>query len=78
MWAFKPFLQYFATSSDTSLCQDYEEYEFVQCLLEETQIIDLFILCKLQPYKLSQCTFTTCLTVLASFRIIFNNMKNDN
>ena len=36
MPAFKPFLQYFATGSDTASCQDYEEYEFVECLLEET------------------------------------------
>ena len=28
--------------ADTSSCQDYEEYEFVECLSEETQIIDLF------------------------------------
>ena len=26
MSAFKPFLQYFATGSDTASCQDYEEY----------------------------------------------------
>ena len=38
--AFKPPLQYFATGSDSSSCQDYEEYEFVECLSEETQIID--------------------------------------
>ena len=36
MPAFKPFLQYFATGSDTASCQDYEEYEFVECLSEET------------------------------------------
>ena len=41
--AFKLFLQYFATGSDTSLCKDYEEYEFVECLLEETEIIDLYL-----------------------------------
>ena len=35
----KPFLQYFATGSCTASCQDYEEYEFVECLSEETQII---------------------------------------
>ena len=35
------FLQYFATGSDTALCQNYEEYEFVECLSEETQMIDL-------------------------------------
>ena len=43
MLAFKLFLQYFATGSDTSLCKDYEEYEFVECLLEETEIIDLYL-----------------------------------
>ena len=42
MPAFKPFLQYFATGSDTASCQDYEENEFVECLSEEIQIIDLF------------------------------------
>ena len=45
----RPPLQYFATGSDTSSGQDYEEYEFVECLSEETQIIDLFKHCKLQP-----------------------------
>ena len=44
MSAFKPFLQYFATGSDTS-CQDYQHYEFVECLSEEIQIIDLFTHC---------------------------------
>ena len=53
------FLQYFATGSGTALCQDYEECEFVECLSEETQIIDLFTNCKLQPHKLSQCTLAT-------------------
>ena len=43
MPAFEPFLQYFATGSDTASCQDYEEYEVVEFLLEEIQIIDLFI-----------------------------------
>ena len=42
MSAFKPFLQYFASGSGTASCQDYEEREFVECLSEETQIIDLF------------------------------------
>ena len=42
MPAFKPFLQYFATGFDTASCQDYEENEFVECLSEEIQIIDLF------------------------------------
>ena len=55
----KSFLQYFATGSGTASCQNYEEYEFVECLSEETQIIDLFINCKLQPHKLSQCTLAT-------------------
>ena len=48
--------------SDTTSCQDYEEYEFVECLSEETQIIDLFKHCKLQPHKLSQYTLATCLS----------------
>ena len=42
MPAFKPFLQYFTTGSDTASCQDYEKNEFVECLSEEIQIIDLF------------------------------------
>ena len=41
MPAFKPSLQYFATGFGTASCQHYEEYEFVECLSEETQIIDL-------------------------------------
>ena len=33
MSAFKPCLQYyFATGSDTASCQDYEEYEFMECV----------------------------------------------
>ena len=35
MLVFKPFLQYFATGSGIALCQDYEEYKFVECLSEE-------------------------------------------
>ena len=62
----KSFLQYFATGSGTASCQDYEEYEFVECLLEETQIIDLFTNCKLQPHKLSQCTLATRLNSASS------------
>ena len=54
MSAFQPFLQYFAAGSDTASCQDYEEKEFVECFSEETQIIDIFTHCKLQPHKLSQ------------------------
>ena len=54
MPAFQPFLQYFAIASDTASCQDYEEYEFVECFSEEIQIIDIFTHCKLQPHKLSQ------------------------
>ena len=50
MPAFTPFVQYFATGSDTAPCQDYEEYEIVECLSEEIQIIDLFKHCKLQPH----------------------------
>ena len=49
MSAFQPFMQYFAIGSDTASCQDYEEYEFVECFLEKTQIIDIFTHCKLQP-----------------------------
>ena len=33
-----PFLQYFATRSDTASCQDYEEYEVFEFLSEETRI----------------------------------------
>ena len=51
MSAFEPFLQYFAAGSDTASCQDYEEKEFVECFSEETQIIDIFTHCKLQPHK---------------------------
>ena len=35
------FAIYFATGSDTASCQAYEDYEFVECLLEKTQITDL-------------------------------------
>ena len=56
---FKPFLQYFATGPDSDSCQDYEEYEFVECLSEKSQIIDLFTHYKLQPHKLSQYTLAT-------------------
>ena len=59
MSAFKPFLQYFATGSDTASCQDYEVVEF---LSEETQIIDFFTHCKLQPHKLSQYSLATRLS----------------
>ena len=39
--AFPPFLQYFATGSHgTASCKDYEDCEFVDCLLKETQIIN--------------------------------------
>ena len=62
MSAFKLFLQYFATGSDIASCQDYEEYEFVECLSKETQIIALFTRCKLQPRKLSQDTLATRLS----------------
>ena len=54
MSAFKSFLQYFATGSDTASCEDFEEYEFLERLSEETQIVDLFTHCKLQPHTLSQ------------------------
>ena len=53
------FLQYFPTGSDNASCEDYEGYEFVECLSEETQIMDLLIHCKLQPRKLSQYTLAT-------------------
>ena len=66
MSAFQPVLQYFATGSDTASCQDYEEYEFVECFSDETQIIGIFTNCKLQPHKLSQYTLATHLSVLAS------------
>ena len=58
MSAFQLFLQYFAAGSDTASCQDYEEYEFVECLSEETQIIDTLTHCKLQPHNLSQSLAT--------------------
>ena len=45
MSAFKPFLQYFSTGSDTASCQDYVEYEFCWVLLEKAQIVDLFKHC---------------------------------
>ena len=53
MSAFQLILQYFAAGSDTASL-DYEEKEFVECFLEETQIIGIFTHCKLQPHKLSQ------------------------
>ena len=64
MLAFKPFLQYFATGSDTASSQDYEEYEIVECLSEEIQIIDFtqylntvsynhIHICKLSQYTLA-------------------------
>ena len=58
MSAFQPFLQYFATGSDTASCQDYKEKELVECFSEETQIIDICTHCKLQPHKLSQSLAT--------------------
>ena len=76
MSAFKPFLQHFATGSDTTSCQDYEKYEFVECLLEETQTIVLFTHCKLQPNKLSQYKLATS-DFLLVLNILFDNMKND-
>ena len=53
MSAFQLFLQYFAAGSDTASL-DHEEKKFVEWFLEETQIIDIFRHCKLQPHKLSQ------------------------
>ena len=62
MSPFKLFLQYFATGSDTTSCQDYQEYEFVECLLEDMQIINLLTHSKIQPHKLSQYTLATHLS----------------
>ena len=59
MPAFQPFMEYFAIGSDTASCQDYEEYEFVECFSEKTQIIDILTHCKLQPHKLSPETLAT-------------------
>ena len=42
------------TGSDTASCEDFEEYEFLERLSEETQIVGLFTHCKLQPHTLSQ------------------------
>ena len=74
MSAFQLVLQYFATGSDTASCQDYKEYEFVDFFSDETQIIDIFTHCKLQPHKLSQYTFATRLTS-CQFRILYDYMK---
>ena len=57
-----PFCNIFATESGTASCPDYEEYKFIECLSEETQIIDLFTHSKLQPRKLSQCTLAARLS----------------
>ena len=57
-----PFCNIFATESGTASRPDYEEYEFVECLSEETQIIDLFTHSKLQPHKFSQCTLAARLS----------------
>ena len=70
-------LKHFAKGSDTASCQDYEEYEFVECMLEETQIIDLFKHCKLQPHKLSRQYMLANHLSSGYFRILFDNMKND-
>ena len=48
------------------IAQDYEECEFAECLSEETQLIDLFKHCKLQPHKLSQHTLATRLSFASS------------
>ena len=58
-WRSSHFCNIFAAGSDSTSCQDYEKYEFVEYLSEETQINDLFTHCKLQPLKLSQYTLTT-------------------
>ena len=65
MSAFKRFLRYFATGSDTISSQDYEGYEFVKSLLEETQIMDLFTHCKAYQYAHNLSEF---LLVLISIR----------
>ena len=62
MSAFKPFLQYFDTGSHTASCEDYEEYEFVESLSEETQFINIFTPCKLQPHTLPHYTLATRLS----------------
>ena len=77
MSAFKLFLQYFATGSDNALFQDYEKYEFVECLSEETRIINILIRYKLQPHKLSHYTLATLRSSCYEFWILFVNMKND-
>ena len=63
-------LSYNHISSPRS-CQDIEEYEFVESLSEETQIIDLFKHFKLQPHKLSKYTLATCLSS-CQFRILLS------
>ena len=56
---------------------NHEEYEFVECVSEETQMIDLFTHCKLKSHiKLSRYTLATRLSSW-SFWILFDNMKND-
>ena len=70
-----PFLQYFAAGSSTTSCRDYQEKEFVECFSEETQIIDIFTHCKLQPHKLSQSLATRLSS--CQFWFLFDNMKND-
>ena len=66
---FKPVLQYFATGSDTASCEDFEEYEFPERLSEETQIVDSFTHCKLQPHSLSQYTHAT------EFLLVLNTIR---
>ena len=51
MSVFQPVSQYFATGSDTALCQDYKEYKIVEFFSEETQSIDIFTHCKLLSYN---------------------------
>ena len=67
MSAFQSFLQYFAAGSDIASCQDYEEKEFVECFSKETQIIDIFTHCKLQPFAIARNS-SEFLLVLVSFR----------
>ena len=62
MSPFQPVSQYFVTGSDTALCQDYEEYKFVECFLEETQIIDIWYLHTVSYNHLS--FLNTCLQLV--------------
>ena len=56
---------------------DYEEYEFVECLSEEIGITNIHTHCKSQPHKLSHYTLATGLSSCYEFWILVVNMKND-